>query len=48
MCDAGHPKLVLCGNLEGWGREGCGRGQGGMWAGVQGGGDICLPMTDSY
>ena len=26
MCDAGHPKLVLCGNLEGWGRERCGRG----------------------
>ena len=26
MYNAGNPKLVLCDNLEGWRREGCGRG----------------------
>ena len=26
MHDAGHPKSVLCDNLEGWGGEGDGRG----------------------
>ena len=28
MHDAGHPKLELCDNLEGWGGEGDGRGFG--------------------
>ena len=39
--DTGHPKPVLCNNLEGWGGEGGGRE-------VQDGGDTCVPMTDSY
>ena len=26
VCEAGHPKSVLCDNLEGWGGEGDGRG----------------------
>ena len=29
MHDAGHPKPVLWDNLEGWGREGGGRGHDG-------------------
>ena len=41
MYDAGHPKLVLCDNLEGWGGEGGGRV-------VQERGDVYMPMTDSY
>ena len=38
--DAGSPKLVLCDNLEGWKEEGGERG-------VQKGGDVCKPMTNS-
>ena len=34
-------KQGLCINLEGWGREGDGRQ-------VQKGGDICIPMADSW
>ena len=41
MYDAGHPKLVLCDNLEGSGEEGVGRG-------AQDGGDTHIPMADSY
>ena len=41
MYDAGHPKLVLCDNLEGWGGKGGGRV-------VQERGDVYMPMTDSY
>ena len=41
MYEAGHPKLVLCDNLEGWGGEGGGRG-------VQEGGDTCMPKADLY
>jgi len=37
MYNAGHPKPVLCDNLEGWG----GRG-------VRDRGDTCMPMADSY
>ena len=37
----GHPKQVLCDNLEGWGGEGGGRG-------VQEGGDTCMPKADLY
>ena len=40
LCDAGHPKSLLCDNLEGWDRERGGRG-------VQEVGDICIPMADS-
>ena len=32
MCDAGHPKPVLCDNLKGSGEEGWGRGSSG-WRG---------------
>ena len=39
--DAGHPKLVLCDNLEGWGGEGGGRE-------LQDGRDTCMPMANSY
>ena len=39
MYDTGHPKPVLWDNLEGWGRE--------EGAGVQDGGDACMPMADS-
>ena len=39
--EAGHSKLVLWGNPEGWGGEGGGRG-------VQDGGDTCAPKVDSY
>ena len=37
MCDAGHPKPVLCDKLEGLG--------GGE--GVQDAGDTCIPMANS-
>ena len=37
MYDAGNPKSVFCNNLEGWSREGSGRG-------VQEGGDKCMPV----
>ena len=37
MDDAGHPRSVLCDNLEGWGRR---------WA--QEGGDTSVPVADSY
>ena len=37
----GKHKQGLCVNLEGWGGEGDGRE-------VQEGGDICIPMADSY
>ena len=40
MHGAGHSKLVLWGNAEGWGGEGDGRE-------IQEGGDICTPMADS-
>ena len=36
----GHPKQVLCDNLEGWGGVGAGRG-------VQEGRDTSIPMADS-
>ena len=39
MYDVGHPKPVLWDNLEGWGRE--------ERAGVQDGGDTCMPMAVS-
>ena len=39
MYDAGYPKSVLCDNLEGEG----GRHVGG----VQDGGDVCIPVSDS-
>ena len=41
MYGTGHPKPVFCDSLEGEGREGTGKG-------VQDGGDICIPMVDSY
>ena len=40
MYDTGHPKLVLCDNLEGWGGEGGGRE-------IQEGGVTYMPMADS-
>ena len=40
LYDAGNPKPVLCDNLEGWKEEGGERG-------VQKGGYICKPMTNS-
>ena len=40
MHEAGHPKLVLWDNPEGWGEEGGGRGGSGWW-------DTCTPMADS-
>ena len=40
MYEAGHPKLVLCDNREGW-------GEGGKW-GIQGGENACIPVADSY
>ena len=40
MHEAGHPKLVLWDNPEGWGGEGGGKG-------VQDGGDICISGADS-
>ena len=40
MHEAGHSKLVLWDNPEGWGGEGSGRG-------IQDGGDTCAPMADS-
>ena len=40
MHEAGHPKLVLCDNPEGWGGKG-----GARWA--QDGGDTCVPVADS-
>ena len=39
--EAGHPKLVLCDNLEGSGGEGRGRR-------VQEGRGTCIPMANSY
>ena len=41
MYDAGHPKLVLRDNLEGWSGKGGGRA-------VQEGGDTYMPKADSY
>ena len=41
MYDTGHPKLVLCDNLEGEDGKGGGRE-------VQGRGDTCIPMASSY
>ena len=41
MHEAGHPKPVLCDNLERWDGEGLGRG-------AQEGGDICIPNADSW
>ena len=38
--EAGHPKPVLCDNLESWDGEGGEKG-------VQEGKDICIPMADS-
>jgi len=43
MHEAGHSKLVLWDNLEGWDRVG--RKVGG---GVQDAGDTCTPIADSY
>ena len=40
MPKAGHQKLVLWDNLEGWGGEGGGRE-------VQDGGDTCIYVPDS-
>ena len=40
MHEAGHSKLVLWHNPEGWGREGDGKG-------VLDRGDICVPVADS-
>ena len=40
MPEAGHSKLVLWDNLEGWGGEGGQRGDS-EW------GDTCIPMADS-
>ena len=40
VSDAGHPGLVLRGNLEGWGGEGGG-------SGALDGGDTCLPTAGS-
>ena len=40
MHEAGHPKLVLCINLEGWDGERDRRE-------FQKGGDICIPVADS-
>ena len=40
MYNAGHPKPVLCDNLEGWGGE-----RGG--SGVRDRGDTCMPVVDS-
>ena len=40
MHEAGHSKLVLWDNPEGWGGEGGGRG-------VQDEGDTCTPVADS-
>ena len=39
MYDAGHPKPVLCDNLEGWDGEG---------GGVQEAGDTSMPVAGSY
>ena len=41
MYDSGHPKLLLSDNLEGWGKEGSGRG-------VHDGGDTYILMADSH
>ena len=41
MYDTGHPKAVLCDNLERWGGEG-------GWRELQDGGDTYMPMADSY
>ena len=41
MYDVGHPKPLLCDNLEGWDGEGEGRG-------AQKREDTCMPMADSY
>ena len=41
MSDAGHPKPVLCDNLEGEGGEEDGRG-------AQDGEDTWIPMANSY
>ena len=38
MCNSGHPRSVLCDNLEGWGGE----------EGFQEGGDMCIPMANLY
>ena len=41
MCDTGHSNLVLCDNLEGEDEKGVGRE-------VQGRGDTCILMANSY
>ena len=41
MYDTEHSKSGLCDNLEGWGREGGGRG-------VQEGRDTCTSIANSY
>ena len=44
MCEAGHPKPVLCDSLEGWGGEGrgwVGREGVGGWLRMEGTG-VCL------
>ena len=46
MCDTGHPKLVLCGNLEGWVERKVGWGF--RMEGSQDGGDISITMAYSY
>ena len=43
MHEAGHSKLVLWDNLEGW--DGVGRMVGG---GLQNAGDTCAPVADSH
>ena len=40
-CTAKETQTGLCINLDGWGGEADGRE-------VQKGGDICIPMTDSF
>ena len=41
LYDTGSPNPVLCDNVEGWDRVGGGRE-------VHEGGDICIPMADSW
>ena len=41
LYDSGSPNSVLCDNLEGW--DGLGGGRE-----VQKGGDICIPVADSW
>ena len=41
VCEAGHPKSVLCDNQKEWGWQGHGKG-------VQDGRDTCIAVADSY